>query len=300
MELRNLLTFSKIAELNSFSGAANALGYAQSTVTMQIKQLESETNTQLFERINKKIYLTKKGKKLLDYANQIILLNQEAVSSLLDEDIPKGEIVVGVVESICSTLLPKIIMDCNHLYPDIEIVVKIATTSNLLKMLHNNEVDLIITIDKKHGNSNYITSSERPEQTCFVIGANSPYANMDNLTLLDIIEEKFIMPEKECNCRQILEDKLLEYKSNENLKIFLEIGSTGIIKSFVENSLVISLLPKITIIDEIKSGKIKVLDVTDMTINVWIQSIYHKNKYITPAMKALLSIVNKEMELLQY
>ena len=58
MEIRNIITFVRIAELQNFSKAAEQLGYSQSAVTMQIKQLEAELNTQLFERIGKRIKLT--------------------------------------------------------------------------------------------------------------------------------------------------------------------------------------------------------------------------------------------------
>ena len=53
MELRNLVTFVKIVENGSFTRTAESLGYSQSAVTMQIKQLESELGTPLFERIGK-------------------------------------------------------------------------------------------------------------------------------------------------------------------------------------------------------------------------------------------------------
>ncbi len=72
MEIRNLITFVRIAEIQNFSKTAEQLGYSQSAVTMQIKQLESELHTQLFERIGKQIKLTQAGERLLPYALEII------------------------------------------------------------------------------------------------------------------------------------------------------------------------------------------------------------------------------------
>jgi DNA-binding transcriptional LysR family regulator len=63
MEIRNLITFVHVAELNSFTKAAKALDYSQSTVSFQIKQLENELDCLLFERINHSISLTEKGKE---------------------------------------------------------------------------------------------------------------------------------------------------------------------------------------------------------------------------------------------
>ena len=65
MELRNLITFTNVAELGSFTKAGEQLGYSQSTVSFQIKQLEEELGCLLFERINHTIALTERGHELL-------------------------------------------------------------------------------------------------------------------------------------------------------------------------------------------------------------------------------------------
>ena len=70
MEIRNLMSFIQVAELNSFTKAADVLGYSQSTVSFQIKQLETELDCLLFERINHTITLTERGKELLSYAHK--------------------------------------------------------------------------------------------------------------------------------------------------------------------------------------------------------------------------------------
>ena len=77
MELRNLITFIHVAELGSFTRAAEQLGYSQSTISFQIKQLEEELNCLLFERINHTITLTEKGRELVSYAHQVRTLTDE-------------------------------------------------------------------------------------------------------------------------------------------------------------------------------------------------------------------------------
>ena len=71
MDIKNLNTFILVAEMNSFTKAAEKLGYSQSTISFQIKQLEQELNSQLFERINHTVALTEKGREVLEYAHQI-------------------------------------------------------------------------------------------------------------------------------------------------------------------------------------------------------------------------------------
>ena len=77
MELRNLVTFTHVAEQGSFTKAAELLGYSQSTVSFQIKQLEEELDCLLFERINHTITLTQRGHDLVAYAHKILSLEEE-------------------------------------------------------------------------------------------------------------------------------------------------------------------------------------------------------------------------------
>ena len=79
MEIRNLITFTKVAETQSLSKAAKALGYAQSTVTMQMQQLEQELGAQLYERVGKQIRITQTGQEFLSYASAIVRMSEEAL-----------------------------------------------------------------------------------------------------------------------------------------------------------------------------------------------------------------------------
>ena len=82
MEIRNLISFVHVAEMNSFTKAAEALGYSQSTISFQIKQLETELGCLLFERINHTITLTEKGEELLNYAHNINALTEEFMENM--------------------------------------------------------------------------------------------------------------------------------------------------------------------------------------------------------------------------
>ena len=78
MEFRNINTFLKVAGTQNFSRAAQQLGYSQSAVTIQIRQLEEELQVQLFERIGKRVYLTEKGQEFVAYANEIMRVTERA------------------------------------------------------------------------------------------------------------------------------------------------------------------------------------------------------------------------------
>ena len=105
MELRNLITFIYVAELGSFTKASEQLGYSQSTVSFQIKQLEEELNCMLFERINHTITLTERGHELVSYAHQIRALTDEFKESITNDEDYKGNIHIVTPDSVCEEMI---------------------------------------------------------------------------------------------------------------------------------------------------------------------------------------------------
>ena len=109
MELRNLQTFSKVCETMSFSRAAEELGYAQSTVTAQVAQMEEELGVPLFDRSGKRFRLNAKGEELLAYANRLTALADEARASVSDNRTPRGLLRLGTIDSLGTALLPAVL-----------------------------------------------------------------------------------------------------------------------------------------------------------------------------------------------
>ena len=99
MDLKNLATFIHVAELNSFTKAAAVLGYSQSTVSFQIRQLETELNAQLFERIDHTVALTEKGREVLNYAHRIRRMTMELTENMADQQELKGHIRLAMADS---------------------------------------------------------------------------------------------------------------------------------------------------------------------------------------------------------
>lgn len=99
MELRLLVTFEKVATVLSFTRAATELAYAQSSVTSQIRALESSLGTELFDRLGSRIRLTEAGERLLPYARQIIELTDEARAAVVGAEEPSGTLTIGTMES---------------------------------------------------------------------------------------------------------------------------------------------------------------------------------------------------------
>ncbi len=292
MEIRNLISFVHVAELNSFTKAARVLGYSQSTISFQIKQLESELDCLLFERINHTISLTERGRELLEYAQNIRRMTEEFnQSSRADNDI-QGYAHILTSDSLCEDMLLRNYDGFHKAYPGISLKFSTVDTSQMFYMLDHNEADIMLTLDNHIYKSDYIIAKEEPVGVHFVTGANSPYANKGRVKISDIVNYPFILTEKNMGYRRAF-DKALAERSYEIVPI-LEIGRTDIITDMLTKGVGISFLPDFVTKREIKSGKLVYLDVEDMEFDIWKQLIYHKNKWISKSLAALIEYIKEK------
>lgn len=289
MELRNLITFTHVAELGSFTKAAEQLGYSQSTVSFQIKQLEDELSCLLFERINHTITLTERGRELVSYANQIRELTDEFKENLEEDNECRGHIHIVTPDSVCDDIINRNYIDFHTKYPHISIKFTTADTSVMFDMLDHNEADVMITLDSHSYHKDYVIAKEEPLSMHFVAYPNSKFAGARNLSINDIINEPFILTEYGQGYRRVL-DKELAQKSLEITPI-LEIGRTDMITSLIAQGDMLSFLPDFVTRDMIKSGNLCYLDICDMDIKIWKQLIYHKNKWMSKSLKKFIDYI---------
>lgn len=289
MELRNLITFIHVVELGSFTKAAEQLGYSQSTVSFQIKQLEDELGCLLFERINHTINLTDKGHELVSYAHQIRTLTDDFKESIEEDKECSGHIHIVTPDSVCEEMINTHYIDFHTKYPSISVRFTTGDSTIMLDMLDHNEADVIITLDHRLYNKDYIIAKEQQLPMHFVAGCNSKFAGKKNLSIKDIINEPFILTEYGQGYRRVF-DRELAKKSLEITPV-LEIGRTDIITSMVAQSNMISYLPDFVTKPLIELGELTYLDVCDMNIDIWKQLIYHKNKWLSRSMKAFIDYV---------
>jgi len=192
MEIRNLISFVHVAELNSFTKAAKVLGYSQSTISFQIKQLEKELDCLLFERINHTITLTEKGHELLAYAQQVSHLTEEFRQNFSDDKEISGHVHIVTPDSICEMMLSRNYVDFYHHYPKISLKFSTADTDDMFRILNHNEADVIFTLDSHVYQQDYIIAKEEKVTTHFVTGADSPLAGKRGIRIEDIVAHTLI------------------------------------------------------------------------------------------------------------
>ena len=291
MEIRNLITFVHVAELSSFTKAAKLLDYSQSTVSFQIKQLENELGCLLFERINHTIMLTEKGEELLSFARQIRYLTDEFNQRQLAPQDVSGFVRIVTADSICEEMMKRNYRDFHRYYPRISLQYTTADTDTMFQMLDRNEADLMMTLDSHVYHKDYIIAKEEPVPMHFVTGADSPYASSKEMRLKDIVSYPFILTERGIGYRRILDERLAMQMLD--IQPILEIARTDIIVSMLENGIGVSFLPEFVTAQKVREGKLVYLHIPEMQSDIWKQLIYHKNKWMTESMKAVIRYIKQ-------
>ncbi len=288
MEIRNLLTFVTVAELNSFTKAAQALDYAQSTVSFQIKQLETELDCLLFERINHTLSLTERGRELLIYAQQVCRLTDEFRQHMTRDAAVTGYVHILTPDSVCEAMLTENYADFYAKYPGITLKFSTADTDDMFRILDRNEADIMLTLDSHVYHGDYRIAKETRMATHFVCSADSPLAGK-RITLEQLQHTPLILTEKGMGYRRVLDD-LLARRSIE-LKPVLEISRTDIITTLLEAGQHVAFLPDFVTRRKVEEGTLAYLDVADAEIDIWQQLIYHQGKWISRALETFIQYV---------
>ena len=292
MQLRNLITFMHVAELGSFTKAAEQLGYTQSTVSFQVKQLEEELDCLLFERINHTIALTECGQDLVYYAHQIRALTDEFKEKHSKEDQLAGHIRIVTPDSVCEDMVNSHYIDFRSKYPLVSIQFATGDTAMLLDMLDHNEADIIITLDRHCYNKDYVIAKEEQLSMHFVTNAGSKFVGKQGLSIRDIAGEPFVLTEHGQGYRRVLDRELA--KKHMELTPVLEIGRTDMITSLLAKSDMISFLPDFATKRLVDEGLLCYLDICDVNVEIWKQLIYHKNKWLSKSLKTVIDYIKEQ------
>ena len=149
MEVRQLNTLIRAAQFQSFSKAAESLGYSQSAVTVQIKALEEELGVRLFDRMGKRVILTAQGQCFLEYANSILDTIHNARRALSEDAELEGCLHIGTLESLCFFRLPGLMHQFRVEHPKVSLRVTTGSPEELIEKMERGEVDLICILDSR-------------------------------------------------------------------------------------------------------------------------------------------------------
>lgn len=288
VEIRNFKTFQAVVDCGGFTKAAEQLGYAQSTVTAHIKDLEDYYNMQLFDRIGKSVVLTQFGAELIEHARSLIHEYDITCGvSQLNRKL-SGKIKIGVPESVLLYRIFPVIKEYKDKYPDIEVIIVVDVCIKLLERLQNGELDISFCLQPSISHHSLNTTVLCKEKFYMVVPSsyNKPIFKPDDSMLVLFIESGV-------GYRKIMEDYFESIGYSP--KNILEISNVEAIKKLIVEGKGITLLPSYAIHEEANKDLVKVFDCC-LYDPYYTQMAVHSNKWINPAMKAFMELTKIHAE----
>ncbi|HDR7689185.1 MULTISPECIES: LysR family transcriptional regulator [Bacillus] len=287
MEMRHVKTFCAIVKHGGFSKAALALGYAQSTVTGHIKALENDLHIPLFDRLGKKVLLTKAGHQFHPYALELLAIYEKAQEIPQNNDYLEGTLSITSNESLAVYRLPQLLRTYKQQNPKVNIVLETTTNEHALQKLHEGETDVIFLIGESIAHNDFIIRTFCNETFGWILPIHSPVQENPFRLLQDT---QFIFTEQSCGYRPMV-DRFLRQSGNILEKTF-ETSNVEVIKQAVMCELGISILPYIVVQENCQKEQIRFQPIETPAV---IQShvIYHKSRWISPVLQSFLSLLER-------
>ena len=292
MDLRQLRIFVSVAEWLNFTRAAEALGYAQSNVTTQIRLLEEEFDTRLFERLGRKIALTPDGEKLYYQATQLQKRVEDIQVMMSRSPEPGGVLTVGIAESLCVFRMPTLFKQYCKRYRQVKLVIRLGYAQDFQRWLRDSAVDLVFFIDGQNGGVNDLQSRILCPEPMLIVGEPEHRLRAKGfLEPEDLRKESFIFTSSGC-CYRLAMEKIMAAAGVKPVSAY-EFDSLESIKQFAAAGLGIALLPQAVVKNELAAGELVDMNWQGPPVEMFTQVSYHRDKWISPALACLLEIVGE-------
>lgn len=256
MEWEQLEYFQTLAREQHVTRAAQLLSITQPALSRSIGRLESQIGTPLFDRQGRTIKLNKYGELLLKRVDLILKEFEEGkneIQSLLDPD--KGEISLGFLHTLGTTIVPNIIGAFKEKYPQVRFHLKQNHSNWLLDNLQSGDLDLCL-LSSFPMESNIAWTPLWQEELFLFFPKNHPLAKKESITLKEVADEPFILMEEGYALRVTI-DSIFE-QVGIRPKIMFEGEEVTTIAGFVGAGMGISILPDVKSLDQMKIAKVRI------------------------------------------
>ncbi|MEJ2686921.1 MAG: selenium metabolism-associated LysR family transcriptional regulator [Gammaproteobacteria bacterium] len=285
---RRLQVFHTVARLLSFTKAAETLHMTQPAVTFQVRQLEEHFNTRLFDRTHNRISLTEAGKRVYEYADRIFELYSEMENSVreMTGEI-SGVLIMGASTTIAEYMLPALLGDFKHKYPEVNVHLKVSNTDGIVHMVENNVIDLGV-VEAPVTNKNLVVEVCRMDQLVAVVPPTHPLARHPTVGIAQLLEYPYICREEGSGTREVISEYFLSSGVNvSDVTVCMELGSPEAIKGAVEAGMGVSIVSRATILKELQLGSLVAINL-DPPLERPFSFVHQKQKFRHRAMDELL------------
>jgi DNA-binding transcriptional LysR family regulator len=288
MDLDQLHTFLEIVRLKSFSKAAQTCYRTQPAISAQVRQLELELNTTLFERYGTRISLTVAGRIFAEHAEQILALRRRAQDSINElEKVPRGELVIAANEATCIYVLPGVFAEFKKQFPNVQLLVDRSYGTRVVQAVLDNLADFGITQLPVQEKKLQVVKIHSDEIKLLVPPGHRLIAH-GKVAPADLLGEQLLLP-KTGTTRARLNTWLDSVQ--DELNVSMELDSTEMIKRFVMANLGLSFLAASHCREEESAGKLACVALGPEPMIRRVGLIYRKDKSLSKAALGFIQVI---------
>lgn len=292
MNLSYFKTFVHVAELESFSKAADAIKLTQPAVSFQVHALEKAYKEVFFDRSSQRIKLTDAGKIFYQYAKKILELDNELYEKLGElKDLVRGELKIGASNIPGEYILPRLVGEFKQLHPQVVIKIDVMDSKEVISKLlaHQLDIGFCGAVQKKVP---LIYEEFAVDELAIAMRPDHPLTANEYVRITDIKKYPFVMREEGSGTRLTFKEAI-EAKGlpESKLNIVLELGSTQAVLSAVAQGAGITPVSIYALVDHVKACSLTYRKVIGLNLKRKLYIAYNEKSPMSKAHNAFLEFI---------
>jgi DNA-binding transcriptional LysR family regulator len=290
MDVRDLKVFLTVSRHLNYTRAGEEINLSQPSVSVRIRQLETELGVRLFEQLGKKVVLTDAGQLLIPYANRVIAAVDDARHAIDElQGLERGSLRIGASTTPGMYLVPQVVAGFKRSHPKIDIHLRIKDTREVEDGVLNNEFDFGFV-------GGHLAAAEvsahawLTDELLLIVSPDHRLRNKKTVRKQDLEGESFIVRESGSATRATIVAQLQQ--ADFELETVIEMENPESIKKAVQSGLGIAFISKFAIATELKAKTLMAIRVRDLTIARELKIVHRKDKHLSRAALAFIEIAS--------
>jgi DNA-binding transcriptional LysR family regulator len=292
INLNQLRIFQAVAEVRSFTRAADVVHLTQPGISKHIKQMEEYYGIHLFDRLGKKVALTQAG-EILSEATQEIMASITAAEQRIKElkGLCGGKLILGASFALGIYILPGILAAYRKQYPAVDVTVDISLSAKIMARVLANKLDLGLVTPEAH-DPRLFARQFMTDELIAIAPSNHRWANKSRIRPQELLGETFIVEARGAGTRTVVEERLKE--KGIVLRNMVDFGNLEGVKRAVEAGLGVSIQSQSVVQREISAGSLTGVSLAGMDAKLGRFYICRKDKHLSSAAKAFLALLQTQ------
>jgi LysR family transcriptional regulator, transcriptional activator of the cysJI operon len=293
MEVRDLRVFLSVSKHLNYTRAGEEINLSQPSVSVRIRQLETELRVKLFEQLGKKVVLTDAGQLLVPYANRVMAAVDDAHHAIDElQGLERGSLRIGASTTPGMYLVPQVVARFIRSHPRIDLHLRIKDTREVEDGVLSNEFDFGFV-------GGHLAAGEvsavpwLTDELLLVVSPTHRLAGKKTVKKQDLQRERFIVRESGSATRATIVSQLQQ--ANFDLEAVIEMENPESIKKAVQSGLGIAFISKFAIATELTAKTLTAIRVRDLAINRELKIVQRKDKHLSRAALAFIEMARRDV-----